>query len=102
MGAERNYLIAYDLISPGQKYEAVAKAIAECCSWRMKLQYSLFYGRSSMTADQIYAHIQKVMDVNDKLAVIEANNAVVTIPNSQNRADFVSLWRNGVPASRAA
>ncbi|PAQ00656.1 hypothetical protein LRP31_01000 [Mesorhizobium mediterraneum] len=80
-----NLYLAYDLITPGQKYEAVQNRIKQLGRW-YKHQYSLYYVQSSLTAEQAHNFVRGVMDTNDKLVVIEAKNACV----------------NGVPAAELA
>jgi len=69
-----NLFIAYDLMSPGQHYEAVQNRIKQLGRW-YKLQYSLYYVQSSLTLEQAHTFVRGVMDADDKLAVIEAENA---------------------------
>ncbi|MER8818602.1 hypothetical protein NKH70_02080 [Mesorhizobium sp. M0991] len=71
-----NLFIAYDLIVPGQNYEAVQDRIKQLGQW-YKLQYSLYYVQSSLTLEQANIFIRGVMDDTDKLTVIEAENAWV-------------------------
>ena len=63
-----NLIIAYDLMSPGQNYEAVQSRIKELGK-HIKLQYSLYYVHTTYTPQQAAAHIEGAMDANDKLAV---------------------------------
>lgn len=75
-----NLFIAYDLIPPGQKYEAVQQRIQQLGRW-YKLQYSLYYVQSEMNIKTAHDFIRSAMDVNDNLAVIDARNAYVsTVP----------------------
>jgi hypothetical protein len=71
-----NLFISYDLMSPGQKYDAVQNAIKQLGSWA-KIHFSLFYVNSSYTAEQAAKHVKAAMDTNDKLIVIDtsSNNA---------------------------
>lgn len=66
-----NLFIAYDLMSPGQNYDAVRDAIRELGP-HWQLQYSLFYVHTSITPQQAYIHVLSTMDANDRLAVINA------------------------------
>lgn len=70
-----NLVIAYDLINPGQNYERVQSAIKALGPW-YKLQYSLFYVQSRLSASQAHLAVRAAMDVNDKLCVIDAINLV--------------------------
>ena len=66
-----NLFIAYDLIRPGQNYDAVRDRIKELGKWH-QFQLSLFYVHTSHAPQHAYAHVWAVMDANDKLAVINA------------------------------
>lgn len=68
-----NYFISYDLKKPGQNYEKVADAIKQTGQWA-KVQLSLWYVKSSMTAEQIAKHVWQHMDANDSLVVIDSSN----------------------------
>lgn len=69
-----NLFISYDLMSPGQDYEKVTDTIKNLGSWA-KVHYSLFYVSTPLTETQAAEEIRKSMDSNDKLMVINANNA---------------------------
>lgn len=71
-----NYFIAYDLISPGQNYDAVIERI-KSLGVHAHMQYSLFYLQSDLAMADIHARIREVMDPNDRLAVIWARDAHV-------------------------
>jgi hypothetical protein len=72
-----NLIISYDLMKPGQNYEAVIAAIKGLGSWA-KVHYSLWYVSSSHTADRAAKIVRRALDENDKLIVVDAtkNNAV--------------------------
>ena len=72
-----NLFIAYDLMSPGQNYDQVRDAIKALGKWH-QFQYSLFYVSTDLSPGDAYAAVIATMDTNDKLAVIEANSAVVS------------------------
>ena len=72
-----NLFIAYDLMSPGQNYDAVRNAIQSLGQWH-QFQFSLFYVNTEYSASSAYAHVFAALDSNDRLAVIEANSAIVT------------------------
>jgi hypothetical protein len=72
-----NYFVAYDLVKPGQNYEAVIeriKSLGTCAH----MQFSLFYLQSSHSMAGVHASIREVMDPTDRLAVIWANDAFVS------------------------
>ena len=72
-----NLFIAYDLMSPGQNYDAVRDAIKSLGQW-YQFQYSLFYVSTQYSAADAYKIVGASLDANDRLAVIEANSAIVT------------------------
>ncbi len=72
-----NLFIAYDLISPGQNYDAVRDRIKSLGAWH-QFQFSLFYVSTSADPQQAYSHIAAVLDSNDRLAVINAQSGVVS------------------------
>lgn len=65
-----NYLISYDLNSPGQKYESVCNAITQASTgvWCRPLE-SVYIIQSNMTAEAIYNRISRYMDRNDYLLI---------------------------------
>lgn len=68
-----NLFIAYDLMSPGQNYDAVIDRIRRLGpSWQF--QYSLCYVHSSRSPAEAFAFVRAGMDMNDRLAVIKADD----------------------------
>jgi hypothetical protein len=73
-----NLFVAYDLMSPGQNYDAVRDRIRELgVTWQF--QYSLFYLHTNLAPQLVFERITAVMDGNDKLAVIVAEQALGAI-----------------------
>ena len=72
-----NLFIAYDLMQPGQNYEAVRDKIKDLGQWH-QFQLSLFYVHTSHSAQETYALVTAVMDTNDRLAVIDASGGIVS------------------------
>jgi len=72
-----NYFVAYDLLSPGQNYDAVRDRIKSLGLW-YQFQFSLFYLKSDLSLKDIHDAIRRVMDINDRLCVIEATAAYVS------------------------
>jgi hypothetical protein len=72
-----NYFVAYDLISPGQNYDAVTERIKSLGLYA-HVQYSLFYLQSDLATAELHDLIREVMDPNDRLAVIWARDAHVS------------------------
>jgi hypothetical protein len=90
-----NLFIAYDLMWPGQNYDAVQAKIKELGLWQ-QFQFSLFYVNTPLTPQQAYAHVVSAMDFNDKLIVINAVSGVVSSPqwvaDAVNRVWFSPMW----------
>lgn len=72
-----NYFVAYDLNDPGQNYPAVSDTI-ESLGKHAKIQLSLYYLKSDLSMAAIHARVRSVMDVNDRLAVIWAQDAFIS------------------------
>ena len=75
-----NLFVSYDLYSPGQNYDSVAKAIKSLGSWA-KVQKSLWYVKSSKTASEAVDTVWAVMDANDSIIVVDATNQAVSWQN---------------------
>lgn len=74
-----NLFIAYDLMQPGQNYDAVRDKIRSLGKW-YQFQYSLFYVHTDLSAAEAYAAVAAVTDGNDRLAVIDAKGGIVGLP----------------------
>ena len=72
-----NLFIAYDLLEPGQNYEAVRDRIKSLGHWH-QFQLSLFYVNTEHSPDQAFSLVRAVMDRTDRLAVINAIGGVVS------------------------
>lgn len=72
-----NLFIAYDLMEPGQNYDAVRDAIKDLGRWH-QFQYSLFYVNTELAPMQAFLRVSKFTDINDRLAVINAQGGVVS------------------------
>lgn len=72
-----NLFIAYDLMKPGQNYDAVIKQIRSL-GQSYQFQLSLFYVHTNMSPGEAFSYIWTVMDGNDRLAVINCADAFVT------------------------
>lgn len=86
-----NLFIAYDLNSPGQNYDAVRDTIKSLGTWH-QFQFSLFYVSTEHSAAEAYAIVLRVMDGNDRLAVIEANSAIVTNWDKPPIDEINAIW----------
>lgn len=80
-----NYFVAYDLDFPGQNYAAVIERI-ESLGGYAHMQMSLFYLKTDLTIIEVHNRIREVMDANDKLAVIWAQDAWVSNYHPTNLA----------------
>lgn len=72
-----NLFVAYDLMKPGQNYDAVRDRIKQLGSY-WQFQYSLFYVHTELSPAQAYAHIITGTDSSDRIAVINAHDGMVT------------------------
>ena len=88
-----NLFIAYDLMQPGQNYEAVRDQIKNLGQWH-QFQLSLFYVHTSQTPQQASAQIFSVMDANDKLAVIDASGGIVSNWDHPPIDAINAIWSN--------
>lgn len=86
-----NLFIAYDLMSPGQNYDAVKDAIKALGQWH-QFQYSLFYVNTSHTLNSAYAQVSAAMDANDRLAVIDASGGVVSSWDQPSIDAINAIW----------
>lgn len=75
-----NLFVSYDLMQQGQHYEAVIAEIKKLGSWA-KVNYSLWYVNSQLSASEAAKRVWAVMDSNDKLIVIDSTNNNATWHN---------------------
>lgn len=68
-----NLIIAYDLYALGQNYPAVEKAV-NSLGTACKLLNTTWYVKSGYSAEAAHKVVRGVMDANDKLVVVDANN----------------------------
>lgn len=69
---ERNLFVSYDLKAQGKNYDKVIAAIKATCPRWAKVHYSLFYVKTSLTAQQVFDKVKLAIDANDSLMVIDA------------------------------
>lgn len=69
-----NLFIAYDLNAPEQHYHQVENAIAGL-GQVIKIQYSMYYVKTSLSAVEAEKRIWLSMDTNDRLIVIDGKDA---------------------------
>jgi hypothetical protein len=68
-----NLIVSYDLNVVGQNYSAVIDAIKSLGSWT-KIQQSVWYVDSPLTAELAAKKVNTYMDRNDSLIVLDATN----------------------------
>jgi hypothetical protein len=68
-----NLFISYDLYNPGQDYSTVIDAIKTLGAWA-KVQKSVWYVNSPLSAEQAAGRVWATMDRNDSLIVVDATN----------------------------
>lgn len=69
-----NLVISYDLLSPGQNYDAVTDAVKSLGGVWAKIQQSVFYVKSPHDVDSAYSRILPNLDSNDSLFITDATN----------------------------
>ena len=69
-----NYFVSYDLIAPNKNYDAVIGAIKSFGKWA-HVQKSLWYISTNHDAKHIAEYIRTLMDADDTLIVIKAEDA---------------------------
>ena len=84
-----NLFVSYDLHSPCQDYGKVADAIKALDTWA-KVQYSLWYVKSGLSASDAGEKVWSAMASNDSLNVIDTTNNVASWYNlGQKVSDFI-------------
>mgnify|MGYP003587497977 CR=1 FL=1 len=91
-----NLFIAYDLMSPGQNYDAVRDAIRSLGQWH-QFQYSLFYVSTPLSSQDAYNRVVVTMDQNDRLAVIDASGGGVTTWDRPPIHEINAIWNQQPP-----
>ncbi|XSG83519.1 MAG: hypothetical protein ACPW61_07020 [Methyloligella sp. ZOD6] len=88
-----NLFIAYDLMEPGQNYDAVRDEIRSLGPWH-QFQFSLFYVHSHVDPIAAFNRISAVMDSNDRLAVINAQMGVISDWDRPPINEINAIWHN--------
>jgi len=86
-----NLFIAYDLMSPGQNYDAVRDAIMGLGKW-WQPQFSLFYVHTDYSPQEAASIVLAAMDPNDRLAVINAQSGVITTWDHPPIDEINAIW----------
>lgn len=68
-----NLFVSYDLFAPGQNYEKVIETIKKQGFWA-KVHKSLWYIKSTSSAQAVAEKVWVVMDKNDSLIVLDTTN----------------------------
>ena len=83
----KTYIISYDLMNPGQRYEELLKKIKEYKIW-VRLGGSAYVIKTTKTHLQVRDDLKSVLDFNDKLFV-----SIVKAPAAwTGMSDVVSNW----------
>jgi hypothetical protein len=85
------YLISYDLIPPGQKYNRVHTTIKSYGTWAKPLE-STWFVKSNENVQDVRGKVLNVLDANDKLLVVE----VTRNASAYGLPDEVWKWMNDV------
>jgi len=86
-----NLFIAYDLMSPGQNYDAVRDAIKGLGQWH-QFQFSLFYVNTPHNPSAAFAIVNAAMDMDDRLVVIDAMGGVVSTWDNPPIDAINAIW----------
>jgi len=88
-----NLHISYDLYAPGQNYDKVIERIKQLGMWA-KVHMSFWYVNSTYTAEQAVEFLKPVLDLNDKVYVVDAtNNSAAWNTLSKEVSDLIqSQW----------
>ena len=81
------YIVTYDLVEPGQRYEELIQLIKQGGIWA-RLGGSAYLIESNFTAVEIRDRYKTVLDVNDKLYV----GQVITPAAWTGMSEGVSKW----------
>lgn len=68
-----NLTISYDLYRQGQDYNAIFDAIKALGNWA-KVNKSVWFVRSNLTAPQALAQLTRVTDANDSIYIVDSTN----------------------------
>ena len=90
MEVMRTYLISYDLIRPESlpEYIKLFNTIKTANFWAKPLQ-SVWFVKTTLSSAQIRDELQKVIDANDKIVVIEVTNNWASYGISQEVIDWM-------------
>lgn len=89
-----NLFIAYDLFAPGQNYEDVRDTIESLGAYH-RFQLSLYYVHTDYSPGEVFAAVNRFLDPNDKLAVINAASGVVSSWDHPPIDAINAIWTQG-------
>jgi hypothetical protein len=95
-----NFFVSYDLMRPGQDYNAVHDAIKSLGRW-YHLQESVFYVNTSYTARECDVIVGRALDANDRLLIADSRYAVVRGVSQADLDAINAVWLAS-PATYAA
>jgi enoyl reductase-like protein len=84
-----SYLISFDLVSPGRNYQPVYDYMEKYTD-RMKPLQTVYLIQSARSAEDILNDLQKLVDSNDKVLVININTKVWATYNLPNTAKWLN------------
>jgi hypothetical protein len=64
------FLISYDLMTPGQAYDSLIRALEKAGA--KKALYSAWFLRTTSSASEVRDWLMKLVDTNDRIFVTEA------------------------------
>ena len=88
-----NLFVAYDLMAPGQNYDAVRDAIKSLGQWH-QFQYSLFYVHTEHGAAEAFKIVGRAVDSNDRLIVIDASGGIVSTWDKPPIDEINAIWHS--------
>lgn len=94
------FTISVDLMAPGQKYDKAKEGVF-ALGPAVKVLYSQWEVQTSLTYDQVYAHMLRYIDKNDRVYVGEVINSIVT-PDSVQALKRLLLTQKSPPAAPPA
>lgn len=69
-----NLFVSCELFRPEQNYDRVAAAVKSVGDAWTKVQFSLWYLKTPLSARQVCDRVKPALDKNDQLVVIDATN----------------------------
>lgn len=70
-----NYIVSYDLNGPSPSHKQMDDHIGKSGWTRGRLLETVWYVATNQTASEVYAYINSILGLNDRLIVIKAETA---------------------------